>query len=249
MRETSSISSGTDSPEYKLIQRLTPELRTAIQDDLHDISDHLLSCGMITQESHEDFTNFCKSTHVRAASLIRAVQNKIKSDRHYYSDFIKVLEKNKQFYDSILKKIYSHNMDSSPMYSQYHKYEDNSDESDEAGALLHRVPYVQYEDESCRKQGQLRHSLSNTVSVCLSSCIDTVICLVEIALHKPPITICVQLIIYVLLIILLVQLVSNVTTVYGVLFVCFLFSALLTSLACFIPLVFYCVCIYCCEDD
>ena len=175
MRETSFISSGTDSAEYKVIQRLTPELRTAIQDDLQDISDHLLSCGMITQESHEDFTNSAKPTYARAASLIRAVQNKIKSDRHYYSDFIKVLEKNKQYYNSILRKIYSHNMDSSPTYSQCHKYENNLDESDEAGALLHRVPYVQYEDESCREQGRLRHSLSNTVSTCLSSCIDTVV--------------------------------------------------------------------------
>ena len=63
VRESSFICSGTDTPEYKLIQQLTPELRTAIQDDLLGISDHLPSCGMITQENHEDFTNWARPIH------------------------------------------------------------------------------------------------------------------------------------------------------------------------------------------
>lgn len=250
-RETSFISSGTDSAEYKLIKQLTYELRTAIQDDLHDISDHLLSCGMITQESHEDFTDCHRSSkHHRATSLMRAVQNKIKLDHHYYSDFIKVLEKNKQYYDSILQKIYSHNMDSPPTYSQYHKYEENSDESDETGTLLRRVPYVQFEDEPCHEHGdrpELLQRLSNTISVCLSSCIDTVICLLENAVDRPLITIFVLFIICVLLVILLAQL-SNVTTMLGAGLVILLFIVLLMTLMCLFLLVCHCFCTQCCKD-
>ena len=176
IRETRFISSAanSESREYRLIVRLTPELRTAIQDDLQDISDHLLSFGMITQDNYEDFTNDYKPTHTRAASLIRTVQNKIKLDCHSFWKFVEILEKNKRYYSSVLQKLYSDDIDSPPMYSQHHVCEDSLSESDETGALLHgHVPYVQYEDDSqCRKPKRQYYSLcSNIVSIFYSSCI------------------------------------------------------------------------------
>ena len=249
IRETSFISSATssqESPEYKLILRLTPELRTAIQDDLQDISDSLLSCGMITQDGHEDFTNCYKSTHTRAASLIRAVQNRIKSDRHYFSKFVQVLEKNKQYYNSILQKLYSHGMDSPPMYSQYHVYEDDLDEADETGALLH-APYVPYKDEPQQsKSGRISvYSLCYTVYLCCSSCMEK---LVDLACDHPFICILLQFMVSIPLIILLGQLLLNVTTAYGffltllLLLTCVIYTMCLLLLSCF------CIFVHFCED-
>ena len=203
IKEISFISSTASSelPEYRLIVRLTPELRTAIQGDLQDISDHLLSCGMITQDNHEDFTNCYKSTHTRAASLIRAVQNKIKLDCHHFSKFVEILEKNKQYYSSILQKLYSHDMDSPPMYSQHHVCEDSSSELDETGALLHgRVPYIQYEDDSQCREHERRYSLFNTVYVFCSSCIDR---FMSFAFARPIKSILVLLVINFLLLIMM----------------------------------------------
>ena len=234
IRETSFISSATNSetPEYKLLRQLTPELRTAIQDDLQGISDRLLSWGMITQDGHEDFTNCYKSTHIRAASLIRAVQNKVKSDRHYFSKFVKVLEKNKQYYNSILQKIYSHDMDSPPMYSQ-----DDSGESDEASTLLH-VPYVQYQDESQSHKPERRISWSNIAFyIIFSGCIVT-----EFALDRPLKTFWIQFMISVFLIILLYigLLIPNITTVF---FVTLILAIIINNVICCM----FCMCL-CCDS-
>ena len=233
IRETSFISN-SESPEYKLIVRLTPEVRTAIQGDLQNISDHLLSFGMITQDNHEDFTNDYKSTHSRAASLIRAVQNKVKLDCHNFWKFTKVLEKNKQYYSSILQKLYSHNMDSPPMYSQHRVCEESSSESDETGALLHvRVPYVQYEDDSQCRKPERQYSLSNAVYVFCSSFIDKVdnVCFMEFAAGRPLKSILVLFVIGALLLIMIGIVAANVTSVYDyhnvILVVIILFIALI----------------------
>ena len=238
IRETSFISSATnsESPEYRLIIRLTPELRTAIQDDLQNISDHLLSCGMIIQDNHEDFTNGYKSTHTRAASLIRAVQNKIKLDRHNFWKFTKVLEKNKRYYSSILQKLYSH-MDSPPMYSQHHVCEDSLSESDETGALLHsHVPYVQYEDEPER-----RYSLSNIVFVFCSSCCNNFHRFMIFAFARPVKSILVLLVIDFLLLIMIGKLflirVTSVVIIDYLLFFLLYFAFGLSSI---------CICFCCC---
>ena len=43
---------GTTTTEYKAVQCLTPELVNAVQNDLCEISNQLLSRGMITEASH-----------------------------------------------------------------------------------------------------------------------------------------------------------------------------------------------------
>ena len=242
IRETSFISSATssESPEYRLIVRLTPELRTAIQGDLQNISDHLLSCGMITQDDHEDFTNCYKPTHTRAASLIRAVQNKIKLDCHYFSKFVKVLEKNKQYYSSILQRLYSHDMDSPPMYSQQHICEESSSELDETGVLLHgHVPYVQYEDDSHCCESERQYTVNNffkTVSVFCSSCIDkTFEYFVDLAIESPFKSILVHLVFGIFLLLIMGKLYFNITSVYDLLLflmLCAVFGCNLSFLCC-----------------
>jgi hypothetical protein len=235
IRETSFISSATNSEsrEYKLILRLTPELKTAIQDDLEDISNHLLSCGMITQDNHEDFTNCYKPTHTRAASLIRAVQNKIRIDCRYFSKFVKILEKNKQYYSSILQRLYSHDMDSPPMYSQQHICEDDlsMSESDETAALLHvHVPYVQYEDDSQCREPERWYSLSSAVYIFCSSCM-------KVAAKRPlPCITSLVLIVIGFSLIMIGQVNANYTSVCDY----FLMIALCTVSFCICFLIGYC---------
>ena len=100
------MSRGEDTPQYKIIQRLMPELTIAVQDNLCDLSNRLLSHGLITTENHEVFMNDRGvSTHVRASNLIRTVLNKIKLDVRHYSTFVSVLEENECLYESVLQKL------------------------------------------------------------------------------------------------------------------------------------------------
>lgn len=111
MNKTSCISSGNGTPEYMQVQRHFSDLVTAIEDDLIDISGHLTSRCMITRKNYQDFTNKYISKCERAASLIQTVLNRIKLDSRYYYDFIEVLEKNKEYYSSILQKIHEYSHD------------------------------------------------------------------------------------------------------------------------------------------
>ena len=190
---------------------------------------------MITQDNHEDFTNCYKSTHTRAASLIRAVQNKIKLDHHNFSKFVEILEKNKRYYSSILQKLYSHDMDSPPMYSQHHVCEESLSESDETGALLHgHVPYVQYEDDSqCHNpERQYACSLPTCNTVCIF-CIDKVVCsCVDFAAKRPLKSILVEFVIGFLLLIMIGQLIVNFTSEYDLFLVIMLFTLFICNLMC-----------------
>ena len=159
MRETSFISSSEiSSPEYNCIRRLTRDLRTAIQDDLQDISDQLLSYDMITRESYQDFTNWSKPAYARAASLVQTILNRVELDSNYYYDFIQVLEKNKQYYNPVLQNMYLYSHDVSlqrrPLSSGSQHHSDEESQSDCESSALIRVPYVQYEDgasSECRQ--------------------------------------------------------------------------------------------------
>ena len=76
--------SGNKTKEYKLVQRLIPELTSAVQNDLVEISNQLLKHGVITTGNHNEFTDpRLASSHVRASSLIRTVLNRIEIDTSY----------------------------------------------------------------------------------------------------------------------------------------------------------------------
>ena len=50
-----------DTPQYKIIQRLLPELKNAVRDNLCDLSDRLLSHDLITEEFTDDHYSVTKS--------------------------------------------------------------------------------------------------------------------------------------------------------------------------------------------
>ena len=166
MRETSFISSsGCGSPEYKRIQQLTHELSNAIQYDLQDITNHLWSCdNMITEQNYQYFTNKCIPECERAGKLVQVVLNRIKLDSRCYYDFIQVLEKNKEYYNSILQKMYVYSHDISlqrrPLsfesQSRHHCHSDGESQSDRESSALLQVPYIQYEDENSPEHRQVK---------------------------------------------------------------------------------------------
>ena len=49
--------SGTGTPEYMRTHRHFSDLVTAVEDDLIDVSGHLMSRRMMTWKNHQDFTN------------------------------------------------------------------------------------------------------------------------------------------------------------------------------------------------
>lgn len=145
------------SPQYRIIQQLTPELTDAVKDNLCDLSNHLLKHGLITENNHEDFTKHSVSSYVRASNLIRTILNRIKVDVRHYSTFVKVLKENEQYYKSVLQKIYSHNDEvvtfGQPSLSLPELPPSDMEQSDNEASPLLRAPYVQYESDSdCSKR-------------------------------------------------------------------------------------------------
>ena len=103
------------SPEYRVLQKLAPQVRKAIQYDLPDLSLHLMSCGMITEDDHEDFTNEMTSTHLRASNLLKVVQSRVSQNPLNYATFVSVLEGKgpRNYYQSILSQLSHALMDES----------------------------------------------------------------------------------------------------------------------------------------
>ena len=104
-------------------------------------------------------------------------------------------------------------MDSQPTYSQQHNICEDIDglnESDETGALLVRVPYIQYEDDSQCHEPERQYS--NTVHACYSYCMDRI---VRFTADRPLKTTLAQLVIGFLLLIILVQLILKATSMYN----------------------------------
>ena len=100
---------GTTTPEYKAVQRLTAELVNAVQNDLFEVNNQLLSHGMITVASHDEFTDLRSATaHERASKLIRTILNKIKMDSRNFDILVKVLDENELYYRSVLDKLESY---------------------------------------------------------------------------------------------------------------------------------------------
>lgn len=95
------------TPQYRIIQRLAPDLKNAVKDDLCDFSLSLLSHGLITAEKQREFMNQAVSVDARASNLITTVLNRIKLDVRHYTVFVGVLEEKEWYYKSVLQKIRS----------------------------------------------------------------------------------------------------------------------------------------------
>ena len=165
------------TPQYKIIKQLTPDLTNAVKNDLCDLSNRLLSHGLITEENHEEFINDRNSPSKRASDLIRTVLERIKSDVRHYTVFVGVLEEKEWYYESVLQKIQSHDegiviIDQPslpPMSSAAERQISDSETSS-----LFRTPYTQYEDSYDRRQSARRNwkpSLDCLLQHCCE-CID-----------------------------------------------------------------------------
>ena len=100
-------SSGLNSPEYKALQVVGPKLKNAIQYDIDDLSLQLLSCGIITVDNFEDFTNQLISTHQRASNLLRVLQNRVGQNAMNYATFISIIENKspRGYYHSVISEL------------------------------------------------------------------------------------------------------------------------------------------------
>ena len=118
---------GADSPEYKALQSVGHQLKNAIQHDIDDLSLQLHSCGMITDDNYEDFTNRMISTHQRASSLLRVVQSRVGQNPVNYATFVNILE-NKQprdYYRNIISELNRALMDPHTYASGLHSDTEN----------------------------------------------------------------------------------------------------------------------------
>ena len=171
------ISSGDETPQYKLVQQLAPELRVAVQHDLCAVSELLLKHGMITEESHEEFTDSRVAvSHVRASSLIRTVLSRIKVDTRYFETFVKVLEEKELYYEAVLEKLrVDLVVDEQPIAPQ--NFSHNLEESDDEASVLLQV---RIEDGPRTNLPQHRRSASGSEVCCVACvlCCFLIICIV-----------------------------------------------------------------------
>lgn len=102
----------TDTTEYHTIRRCKPQLQTAFIHNLTELSSHLLSKGVITDDQDRKLRNSkLHSKSDRAAELVDFVMNKVELAPQYYIRFVKALEEDKHTNEpvlKILKETYTH---------------------------------------------------------------------------------------------------------------------------------------------
>ena len=105
----------TDTAEYQTIIKCTPQLKTAVRDNLIELSGHLLANRLITVDQCDELNNEKNQKSERAAKLVTFVVNKVELNSGYYHTFIECLEEDEQNNRSILehlKETYTHNHNS-----------------------------------------------------------------------------------------------------------------------------------------
>ena len=165
------------TPQYKIIKQLTPDLTNAVKNDLCDLSNRLLSHGLITEENHEEFINDRNSPSKRASDLIRTVLDRIKSDVRHYTVFVGVLEEKEWYYESVLQKMQAHDegivVISQPTLLLTPRVAEREHSDSEASPFI-QTPYVQYEDEySAPRNLGRKPSLLDQCRDCIESKCDT----------------------------------------------------------------------------
>ena len=95
-----------NTPEYRTIIQLTPELTTAFQIDLIKLSDELLAKGLIASNNAAKMNNLHNGADHRAATLVGYIRNRIELDPEgNYQTFIDVLKQRVNDHKSILRKL------------------------------------------------------------------------------------------------------------------------------------------------
>ena len=83
--------------------RCTPQLVTAIQDDLTMLSVHLQSKGLITVDQGDQLRNGLHPKSNRAADLVKLVLNRVELNSGCYRTFIECLKENQECNRHILE--------------------------------------------------------------------------------------------------------------------------------------------------
>ena len=91
-----------NSAEYRTIVQCTPDLTTALKNDLVTLSGELFAAGLIAEDNAAALTNQSVGTAIRAAQLMEFVRNRISLDTKNYLIFIQVLLKRWDDHENIL---------------------------------------------------------------------------------------------------------------------------------------------------
>ena len=95
-----------NSPEYRTIIQLTPELTTAFLNDLINLSGELLAVGLISSNNAANLRNQHNDANYRASQLVELIRNKIELDpKSNYKAFIDVLKQRLADHKSILRRL------------------------------------------------------------------------------------------------------------------------------------------------
>ena len=70
-----------------------------------DLSGHLLAEGLISQDNFSDLSYQYVGEPIRAATLVQLVQMKVFEDHQNYNKFTAILERDSEYYRSILKTL------------------------------------------------------------------------------------------------------------------------------------------------
>jgi hypothetical protein len=92
-----------NSVEHRTIIQCTPELTTALKNDLVSLSGELLAAGLIADDNASALTNQFIGAANRAAQLMGFVRNRVLLDTKNYLSFIKVLQLRQDDHKSILE--------------------------------------------------------------------------------------------------------------------------------------------------
>lgn len=93
----------SNSPEYRTIIQCTPELTTALKNDLDPLSGELLAAGLIADDNAAALTNQFLGVANRAAQLMGFVRNRVSLDTNNYLSFIEVLQLRQDDHKNILE--------------------------------------------------------------------------------------------------------------------------------------------------
>lgn len=97
--------SNHNSPEYKAIIQCSPDLTTAVKDDLTLLSEELLAAGLIAENNVAGLQNQFIGRDERAVQLVGYVRNRVSLNTDNYHSFVGVLEKRKDIHKDILKTL------------------------------------------------------------------------------------------------------------------------------------------------
>ena len=99
------LMSNHNSPEYKAIIQCSPDLTTAVKDDLTLLSGELLAAGLIAENNAASLQIQFIGPAERAAQLVGYVLNRVSLNTDNYHSFVGVLEKRKDVHKDILKTL------------------------------------------------------------------------------------------------------------------------------------------------